>query len=195
MRVSRRLLAIVGILGVMLAPIGAVTLPSPALAQAQPAPAQQQPAQDAVPKTIKIAPSDNSNPQPWVVNCTTQTAGGQLTCAMSQVLTVQQSNQKVIAATVFRPTESGAAILRLNLPHRILLQKGVDVWIDLAAPVNYPITIADQNGSYSDIELTGPMIVALQGGAFLYIQVTAANNDKVQFQLSLKGFTNAFAKL
>ena len=78
---------------------------------------------------------------------------------------------------------------------KALLQKGVDVWIDLATPINYPITIADQNGSYASIELTGPMIVSLQGGAFLNVAVTAANGDRVQFQLSLKGFTNAFAKL
>jgi invasion protein IalB len=165
---------------------GGLLLPASVLAQEQ--------GQDA-PKTVKIAPSDAANSQPWVVNCTTRTPAGELSCAMTQVLISQQSNQRIVGATVFRSSESGPADLRLNLPHGILLQKGVDVWVDLAAPVTYPITIADQNGSYATIELTGPMIVSLQGGAFLNVAVTAANGDRVQFQLSLKGFTNAFAKL
>lgn len=147
------------------------------------------------PKTVKVGPSNADNPQPWIVNCTTQTQAGDLTCAMTQTLIAQQSNQRILGATVFRPSEKGAAVLRLSLPHGILLQKGVNVWVDLAAPTNYPITIADQNGSYATVELTGPMIVALQGGAFLNVGVSAANGDNVQFQLSLKGFTNAFAKL
>jgi invasion protein IalB len=157
--------------------------------------AQDQPQPESGPKTVKVGPSNGENPQPWVVNCTTQTQGGELSCVMTQVLVAQQSNQRIIGATVYRATESGPADLRLNLPHGILLQKGVDVWVDLASPTNYPITIADQNGSYSTIELSGPMIVSLQGGAFLNVAVTAANGDRVQFQLSLKGFTNAFAKL
>jgi invasion protein IalB len=169
--------------------LGLLLLPAIAAAQDQPA------APPEGPKTIKVGPTDGSNPQPWVVNCSTQAQTGNLTCVMTQVLVAQQSNQRIVGASVFRPTEKGAAVLRLNLPHGILLQKGADVWIDLAAPINYPITIADQNGSYASIELTGPMIVALQGGAFLNVEVTAANGDRVQFQLSLKGFTNAFAKL
>lgn len=156
--------------------------------------AQDNTAKPNEPKTVKIGPTGD-NPQPWIVNCTSQTAGGDLSCVMTQVLVAQQSNQRIVGATVFRPSENGAAVMRLNLPHGILLQKGVDVWVDLATPVNYPITIADQNGSYSSIELTGPMLVGLQGGAFLNVAVTAANGDRVQFQLSLKGFTNAFAKL
>ena len=81
--------------------------------------------------------------------------------------------------------------MRVSLPHGILLQNGVDVWIDDAAPAKSPIVIADQNGSYADVELSANLLVALQGGSFLHFGVSAGNGERVEFTLSLKGFTAA----
>jgi invasion protein IalB len=85
--------------------------------------------------------------------------------------------------------------MRLSLPHGILLQKGVDVWVDSGAPTNHPITIADQNGSYADVDLGADMLTRLQGGGALHLGVSAGSGERVEFSLSLKGFTAAFAKL
>jgi invasion protein IalB len=182
-----RVLAVAGFLAVIA--IGTVAAPPSWAATAAVA-------QDAaVGQPIKVGTTANDNPQPWTVNCTSQPTTGELVCSMTQVLIAQNTSQRVVGASVFRPQPSAAAVMRLSLPHGILLQKGADVWIDESAPTNHPIIIADQNGSYSDVELGGTMLVALQGGDFLHIGVTAGTGERVEFQLSLKGFTAAFAKL
>ena len=118
-----------------------------------------------------------------------------MACTMTQVLVARDSNQRLIAATIFRPSPDAAALMRINLPHGILLQEGVDISIDDGAPTRVPITIADQNGSYATLELTANLVLALQGGGIINFGVKAGNGEAVRLQLSLKGFTSAFAKL
>jgi len=150
-------------------------------------------AQDAAP--ITIGPATDANTLPWSVNCVSQPASGELVCNMAQQLIANDTGQRMLAASVFRPAPSASAVMRLSLPHGILLQQGVDVWVDDAAPTKHPIVIADQNGSYAEIELGADMLVALQGGSILRAGVSTGNGERVLFQLSLRGFTAAFANL
>lgn len=143
---------------------------------------------------LQIGPA-NDSPQPWAINCSNEAGRDTIVCTMTQALVARDSNQRIIAATIYRPSPDAAALLRINLPHGILLQQGVDVSIDAGAPTRVPITIADQNGSYATLELTADLLVALQGGGLVTFGVKAANGEAVGFQLSLKGFTSAFAKL
>ena len=155
-------------------------------ASAEDAPAAAEP--------LKIGPASDS-PQPWAINCSNQAGGDTIVCTMTQVLVARDSNQRLIAATIYRPRPDAAALLRINLPHGILLLEGVEVAIDAGAPTRVPITIADQNGSYATLELTSNLLVALQAGSIVSFGVKAANGEAVGFQLSLTGFTSAFAKL
>ena len=153
-------------------------------------------AQDAVTAgPIQLGSTSNDNPQPWTVNCTSQAQTGELVCTMTQVLIAADTQQRLVGASVFRPQPSAAAVMRISLPHGILLQQGVDIWIDDAQPAKAPIVIADENGSYADVELGSDMLTRLQGGSFLRLGVSAGNGERVEFSLSLKGFTAAFAKL
>jgi invasion protein IalB len=172
--------------------LAAMALASPAPAQDAAAPAA--PAAPAANQPVKIS-AGNDNPQPWAVSCNSQPGSDAMVCTMTQALLERQSGRRVVSATIFRARPDAAAQMRLNLPHGILLQEGVDVSVDFAPPAKAPITVADQNGSYATVELSSNLIVALQGGAFLNLGVKAANGEPVEFQLSLKGFTAAFAKL
>lgn len=142
------------------------------------------------------APSaGNEMVQPWAITCSNQAGSDTMACTMTQVLVARDSNQRLIAATIYRPSPDAAALMRINLPHGILLQEGVDISIDDGAPTRVPITIADQNGSYATLELTANLVLALQGGDIINFGVKAGNGEAVRLQLSLKGFTSAFAKL
>lgn len=156
-------------------------------------------AQEATPAPatgpIKVGTNNNDNPQPWTVNCTSQGVNADLVCTMQQVLVQGDTGQRLVGASVFRPDASGAAVMRINLPHGIRLPDGVDVWVDTNPSTKYVITIADQNGSYADVPLDGNMLVSLQGGNVLQLGVTTGAGERIEFQLSLKGFTAAFAKL
>jgi invasion protein IalB len=159
---------------------------SPASAQ-QAAPAPGQP--------IVIGTPNSDNPQAWTVNCTSQGTNADLVCTMTQVLVQSDTNQRLVGASIFRPDASGAATLRLNLPHGIVLPDGVDVWVDDKPPTKVVIGMADQNGSYADLQLDGPTLQTLQAGNVLHLGVTTVAKERIEFQLSLRGFTAAFAKL
>ncbi len=153
----------------------------------------QEPAPPTGPVRIGAGAADQ-NPMPWTVNCSSQGPAADLVCNMSQVLIAQETGQRIVGATVFRQP-GGAAVMRLNLPHGLMLQSGVDTWVDTGAVTNRPIVTADQNGSYADIELSGQVAQALQAGGALNLGVTTISGERIEFAFSLRGFTAAFAKL
>jgi invasion protein IalB len=114
---------------------------------------------------------------------------------MSQVLFVKSTSQRAIGVTIFRPDPKGSAMMRISLPHGILLPDGVSMWVDSGQPTSHVIAIADQNGSYSTFELDGTLILMLKAGHVLNLGVKLPNGQSIDFQLSLKGFSTAFDKV
>lgn len=140
------------------------------------------------------APAEAAPAQSWTVNCSSQGAGGDLVCAMSQTLIAKNTGQRVVSAAVFRSPQGGYA-MRFSLPHGIMLPAGIEVWIDEGQRSKHEIATADQNGSYSTMPVNDATAGALRAGQILNLLVKAASGDEIIFQLSLKGFTQAFAKL
>lgn len=159
-----------------------------------PAAAQGTPAAPTGPIRIGAGAADE-NPQPWTVNCSSQGPAADLVCNMSQVLVQSETGQRLVAATIYRPQQSARAVMRLNLPHGIVLPEGVNVSVDEQAAIKYVILTADQNGSYADVELTEDVVARMQSGAALKLGVVTVGQEQIEFSLSLRGFTAAFAKL
>ncbi len=132
--------------------------------------------------------------QPWTVNCAANAGESALSCSMQQALRVKTSGQLVISATVFYDLNKQLQF-RTNLPHGIMLPAGVSIKVDEGTPVQSAIQIADQNGSYATLPVSDAMLVAMKRGALLTITAQAQNGEPIEFQLSLKGFSDAFARL
>jgi invasion protein IalB len=130
----------------------------------------------------------------WPVTCRSREGQEKLTCSMSQVIATKKTGQRVIAVTALRD-KKGEALLRLNLPHGLLLPKGVSISIDAGEPKKYAILTADKNGSYAFIKLDDKIIAALKGGKELNITVVRFSGGDVVFKLPLEGFAAGFAKL
>lgn len=130
----------------------------------------------------------------WPVTCRSREGQEKLACSMSQVIATKKTGQRVIAVTALRD-KKGEAILRLNLPHGLMLPKGVAVAVDAAEAKKYPILTADKNGSYAFIKLDDKMIAALKAGTALSITVDRFSGGEVVFKLPLEGFAAGFAKL
>lgn len=145
-------------------------------------------------ETTPAAPPAPAGP-PWVINCTTQNTGGVLVCVMSQVLIAKNTNQRVLAAEIFKDAKSGGYMLRLSLPHGLNLPEGVQMWIDEGARSKYVIGTADQNGSYAVLPLSTDLLAALKRGTILNVAVKANSGDEIILQLSLSGFTAAIEKV
>jgi invasion protein IalB len=138
---------------------------------------------------------DAPNAQPWTLDCSNRAGAEALTCVMSQVLYVKSTAQRAIGVTIFRPDPKGSAMMRISLPHGISLPDGVNLWVDSGQPTKHVIAIADQNGSYSTFELDGTLILMLKAGHVLNLGVKLPNGQSIDFQMSLKGFSNAFDKV
>ncbi len=141
--------------------------------------------------------SENQSPpvlQPWTVNCGAAAGEKELTCSMQQALRVRQTGQLVVSATLFYDAQQ-RLMMRLNLPHRIFLPEGVSIMADDTTLVRSDIQLADANGSYASMPVTQSMLDALKRGNELKITAVAENRKPIVFQLSLLGFSAAFARL
>lgn len=136
------------------------------------------------------------NPRPWIVNCSTQNATGDLLCNMSQILSSRESGQRVLAAVIFREGGAGGPVMmRLGLPHGIRLLDGATIWVDSGQRSTHAIATADQNGSYATVPLEGPIVAALRAGRILNVMVKASGGEEIVLQLSLAGFSAALDRV
>lgn len=151
------------------------------------------PAQDKGDKPTASPAAAETPAQPWTVNCTSAGAQAEMVCTLSQFLVVKDSGQRVLTAVVMK--RDGKVLLNLGLPHGLNLPKGVTVWIDEGAKATYPILTADQKGSYATVPLEAPFVEAMKKGTTLHVAVSAFTGNELVLQLSLAGFTAAFAKI
>lgn len=150
-----------------------------------------------VAQTVSENNSDAANikQQPWSVSCAARDDEEQLHCSMVQALHDRSSGQRIFSLSIISQPDSDEKLLRLQLPHGIILPNGVEVKIDDNQPVNLPINWGDQNGSYSEFDLNKEWLNAMRSGNLMKLTVIARNKQRVELQLSLKGFTKAFQKI
>ncbi|MCV0395822.1 MAG: invasion associated locus B family protein [Rhizobiaceae bacterium] len=132
--------------------------------------------------------------QPWQVGCASAGSNEPLVCRMTQTLVARESGQRVLAAAIVKKPDGGYR-LTLGLPHGLHLPSGINIWVDEGEKAQYPIETADQNGSYSSIDLASRQLDAMRRGQVLNVSVTSANQDEVILQLSLTGFSASVNKI
>lgn len=131
--------------------------------------------------------------RPWQVSCVSQQTSADLKCSVSQVLLSAETRQRAIAVNLVG-TDAGIS-MTLALPHGLRLVDGVNVSVDNAEAVRFPIITADQNGSYAEFVASSELVLAMKMGTLLKVSVTANGGDIVVFELSLAGFTDAVSRL
>ena len=96
---------------------------------------------------------------------------------------------------IVRKPDASGYTATFGLPHGLYLPDGIEVWVDEGERLKNPIATADQNGSYSQLDLTQALIHSLRRGALLNVAVTSVNRDEVILQLSLTGFSASLDKI
>lgn len=142
------------------------------------------------------APAEAARPQaPWVVECSNRSTGDAMVCQMSQLLVAKKNGQRVLSAAITRKPDGKSVQLTLGLPHGLSLPAGVQLFIDNAERMTFPIDTADQNGSYATIDLTPKLLASLKKGTLLNVAVKAKGGNELILQLSLTGFGTALERL
>lgn len=123
----------------------------------------------------------------WIVTCTNANPAAQLRCRAEQVLSVTQTKQRLVSV-IFDRNDEGAIIGRITLPHGILFDKGIEVWVGDGVKHKVAVTNADENGSYADLPLEPEFLKELKGGPVLRIKMQTVSNEDLVMELSLNGF-------
>ena len=196
-----------------LALVLALSAPLPALAQETPAPAADAPAADA-PASDAPASSLSMGSDPaaaakadsgiyvkesfeaWELRCE-KTSLGADPCQLYQLLKDGEGNSVAELAMFTLPEGTqGPAVAGANFiaPLETLLPEGMLITIDTAKPRAYPFTVCTQIGCVSRIGFTGEEIAAFKKGgkATFSISPFVAPGQKVNLDVSLKGFTAAY---
>jgi len=138
----------------------------------------------------KVARTASSSP--WQVRCGNR--GGGMRCRAIQTIVLRKSRKRLLSLRVTRPKE-GAAALMVTLPHGLFLPGGVSWRVDGGRPSTLEIQTCDGRGCYAGMPLDAQRLGTLKRGGQLVIGFQDIEKRKVQVPVSLKGFTDAVAKL
>lgn len=149
------------------------------------------------PATATAKPADPAKapPQPWVVNCAAAAGKADLNCSMIQTVFARGSRLRLMSIAISKLATVSGPRLQLSLPHGVSLQDNAEVWVDKGAPEKVPIRNADANGSYALTDIGEELLESLKKGSLFNAAFKTLDGKRVVVQVSLNGFTTAFAKL
>jgi len=133
----------------------------------------------------------------WEVAC----AGDGKTCAMAQI--GNDSSGTPVLEMVIRklpePLEVGdqtaIAVLDVITPLGVVLTDGLSIKIDKAKAESAPFQICTEQGCLVREPIDADLISRMKRGRMARITVVAANQGEVTANISLKGFTKAYAEV
>ncbi len=195
----------------------------PVLAQTATPPATEQPATEQPaaeqPATEQPVPNATLAPQPldlgtpaeegpgtayirettgdWQIECIRVPEGQEEPCQMFQPMIDADGNQ-VANVRIFRLPEGGEAVAGalVAVPLETLLTAQLTITVDNAKPQRYPFSVCDRLGCYARLGFRKAEVDAYKKGAKATITLVpfVAPDQKVDLDMSLKGFTAAFDK-
>lgn len=154
--------------------------------------AKESQAKQSQPKEAGPKPADANA---WAVNCSSDSAAGDLQCQVSQNLTEAKTGQRVLTVTVRRDSANGSLAMLLALPHGLFLPSGVSYQVDSGKKVTVAIQTSDQNGAYAAVPVAPELAKAMKSGTTMNIGMESVTRKPVTIPVSLKGFGAAVAKL
>lgn len=173
-------------------------------APATTAPAAEAPAAE-VPATAAPAAPSAEGPgttyiaksiEAWELECI-RTEDGKDPCQIVQVLKDPAGN-KVSSISVLSLTNGGEAVAGATIatPLETLLTAGVSLQVDSQKAKLIPFHACDQFGCYANFAMTKAEVDMLRKGNKIAVKVVpaAAPDKSVDLEVSLKGFTAAFAE-
>ncbi len=133
----------------------------------------------------------------WQMECIRPPEGQEEICQMFQPMVDADGNQ-VANVRIFRLAGGGEAVAGalLAVPLETLLTAQLTITVDNAKPQRYPFSVCDRLGCYARIGFRQAEVDAYKKGAKATISLVpfVAPDQKVDLDMSLKGFTAAFDK-
>jgi invasion protein IalB len=126
----------------------------------------------------------------WELFC--QVNGG---CRISQRLAVEGSGETVFLITAVRSDEGGPYVGIVSVPLRGYLAPGIELRVDQRKPYQLLYETCDPAGCHAGFPLEGGVLLDFRAGTTARFRVWTAKDNPVDIDVSLIGFTRAFAAL
>lgn len=123
----------------------------------------------------------------WALNCPENQK-----CRIAQTIIHKQTEQTVVIARVFKDK---TGVLVLSLPKGIFLAPGVSLRIDKGKLIRYPFETCDESGCHTGLKLSKKLLSSLKRGTQASVIFYDSHQKPVLANLSLEGFTKAYAAL
>lgn len=116
-------------------------------------------------------------------------------CRISQRLAVEGSGETVFLLTALRSEAGGPHVGIVSVPLRAYLAPGIELQVDSRKPYQLLYETCDPAGCHAGFPLEGGVLADFKAGKTARFRVWTAKDNPVDIDISLIGFTKAFAAL
>ncbi len=130
----------------------------------------------------------------WSTRCSDGATGKDVkrgTCEVFQRLNLKETNQRLIEFAVGFPEGRDDARGIIVLPLGVLLEPGVEMQVDDQSPLKFKVRYCDAKGCFAYISLNNAVLDMLRKGDKARIIFSSPKPQKIQIDMSLKGFAKA----
>lgn len=113
-------------------------------------------------------------------------------CRMAQSVINKTTGQAVVQLRIFKEPKPTALF---SFPLGILLNTGWQLRVDNGKAHLLPFEICREDGCHAGINLTEPLTNSMKRGSKLNVRFHDSQQNPVDIELSLKGFTDAYEAL
>ena len=128
---------------------------------------------------------------PWAKLCNVDPSTGKELCLTLQEIRAD-TGQFIASATIRTIAGEAKKSLITAVPPGMLLQPGLRVQIDDAAPTDIKYGICFPNACYAELEVDDEFVAKLKAGGKLTITTLNQQAKPVNFPMTLSGFTKAY---
>jgi len=129
----------------------------------------------------------------WQVDCN-ESDDGKKACALQYSLLNQKNRQTVFSWTIIKGDKDGGpnkAVIRT--PNGVLLSEGVNIGFEGADPVKINYLTCGPLACVAEFDFTDQWSKALSGNEKVMVNLKAANQKPVKFDINLKQFSDAYS--
>lgn len=136
-----------------------------------------------------------SHPPSWSVGCAAAERAAALSCAIEQRVFVANTGQLIGSVSVRVPDDTNGPVITIITPLGLFLPAGVSIAIDEDPAQTLEVQTCDARGCYAQSPVSENLLGKMFKGKQLNVRFQDMSKRPINLQLSLTGFTDAFAKI
>jgi len=131
----------------------------------------------------------------WTVRCATLKGKKKRICEMVQAVRVRGKKGILAQIAIGKPPGSKSLKLIIQVPTRVLLQKGVVVSFDTTDKLDARFTLCTPSSCLAEFAFKNTTLSRIQKAKKATLSFVMANRKAIKVPISLRGFTDAASRI